>query len=41
VAALEPLVKLTEPAPVVLLPLLQRDVHDIAALDEIATHLFA
>jgi anion-transporting ArsA/GET3 family ATPase len=40
-AALRPFVELTEPAPVALLPLLERDVHDIAGLDEIATHLFA
>ncbi|MFT6392187.1 MAG: hypothetical protein ACJA14_001705 [Ilumatobacter sp.] len=39
-AALEPLVALTSPSPVVLLPLLDRDVHDIDTLDEIATHLF-
>lgn len=40
-AALRPLVELTEPAPVALVPLLGRDVHDIAGLDEIAGHLFA
>lgn len=39
--ALEPLVDLTEPSPVAFLPLLERDVHDITALDEIAGHLFA
>ena len=39
--ALAPLAELTEPAPVALLPLLERDVHDIEALDEIARHLFA
>jgi anion-transporting ArsA/GET3 family ATPase len=39
-AALAPLVEATEPSPVALLPLLQRDIHDIAALDDIATHLF-
>lgn len=38
--ALAPLVELTEPAPVALLPLLERDVHDIEGLDEIAGHLF-
>jgi len=38
--ALRPLVELTEPAPVRLLPLLGRDVHDMSALDEIAAHLF-
>jgi anion-transporting ArsA/GET3 family ATPase len=39
--ALRPLVQLVEPAPVALLPLLDRDVHDIAGLDEIAARLFA
>ena len=39
-AALAPLVKLTEPAPVALVPLLDADVHDLDALDEIAGHLF-
>ncbi len=38
--ALEPLVELTEPAPVALLPLLDRDVHDLGGLAEIARHLF-
>jgi anion-transporting ArsA/GET3 family ATPase len=40
-AALRPLVELTEPAPVALLPLLERDVHDIDGLNEIAGHLFS
>ena len=39
--ALEPLVELTEPAPTMLLPLLENDVHDVDALNEIAGHLFA
>lgn len=38
--ALRPLVELTEPSPVALVPLLDRDVHDIDTLDVIATHLF-
>lgn len=40
VAALQPLVKLTAPQPVALLPLLERDVHDLDGLDRIAGHLF-
>ena len=40
IAALAPLVELTEPAPVALVPLLDADVHDLAALEEIAGHLF-
>jgi anion-transporting ArsA/GET3 family ATPase len=40
-AALEPLVQLTEPAPLALLPLLDGDVHDIDTLDQIADHLFS
>ncbi len=39
-AALAPLVELTEPAPVVLLPLLDGDIHDLDTLDQIAQHLF-
>ena len=39
-AALEPLVELTEPAPVALLPLLDGDIHDLDSLDQIARHLF-
>ena len=39
-AALEPLVELTEPAPVALLPLLDGDIHDLDSLDQIAEHLF-
>jgi anion-transporting ArsA/GET3 family ATPase len=39
-AALAPLVELTEPAPVVLLPLLDGDIHDLDTLEEIAQHLF-
>jgi anion-transporting ArsA/GET3 family ATPase len=39
-AALRPLVELTEPAPVAVLPLLERDVHDIDGLNEIADRLF-
>lgn len=39
--ALEPFVELTEPSPVALLPLLERDIHDITALDEIAGYLFS
>jgi len=39
-AALRPLVELTEPAPVVLLPLLDEDVHDAHTLDQVAEHLF-
>ncbi|MFN3256065.1 MAG: ArsA family ATPase [Ilumatobacter sp.] len=38
--ALAPLVELTEPAPVAVLPLLDRDVHDIDGLRQIADHLF-
>ena len=38
--ALRPLVELTEPSPVALLPLLDSDVHDLDALTEIAGHLF-
>ena len=40
-AALRPLVDLTEPAPVGLLPLLGGDVHDLDGLEQIARHLFA
>jgi anion-transporting ArsA/GET3 family ATPase len=40
VAALQPLVELTEPAPVALLPLLDGDIHDLDSLDQIAQHLF-
>jgi len=39
-AALAPLVEMTEPAPFVLLPLLDEDVHDLDTLDAIAGHLF-
>ncbi len=39
-AALEPLVELTEPAPVALLPLLDGDIHDMDTLDQVARHLF-
>ncbi len=39
-AALTPLVELTAPSPVAILPLLDEDVHDLDALDRIATHLF-
>jgi len=38
--ALRPLVELTEPAPVQLVPLLGADVHDLDTLDQIAQHLF-
>ena len=38
--ALQPLVELTEPAPVALLPLLDGDVHDLDTLEQIARHLF-
>lgn len=41
VASLSPLVELTEPAPVALLPLLDSDVHDLDALVEIGGHLFS
>ena len=41
VEALAPLVELTAPAPVVLLPLLDSDVHDLDALAVIGTHLFS
>ncbi|MGB3735913.1 MAG: ArsA-related P-loop ATPase [Ilumatobacter sp.] len=40
VAALQPLVELAGDAPVALLPLLDQDVHDLAALDRIAADLF-
>ena len=39
-AALEPLVALTEPAPIALLPLLDGDIHDVDSLDQVARHLF-
>jgi anion-transporting ArsA/GET3 family ATPase len=39
-AALEPLVELTEPAPIALLPLLDVDIHDLDSLDQVAQHLF-
>jgi len=39
-AALEPLVELTEPAPIALLPLLDGDIHDLDSLDQVAQHLF-
>ena len=39
-AALAPLVELTEPAPVALLPLLDGDIHDLDTLDQVARHLF-
>ena len=39
-AALTPLVELTEPAPVALLPLLDGDIHDLDTLDQVARHLF-
>ena len=39
-AALDPLVRLTEPAPVALLPLLDGDIHDLETLDQVARHLF-
>lgn len=39
-AALQPLVDLTEPAPVALLPLLDEDVHDFDTLSQVADHLF-
>ena len=39
-AALEPLVALTEPAPIALLPLLDGDIHDLDSLDQVAQHLF-
>ncbi|MGA9278502.1 ArsA family ATPase [Ilumatobacter sp.] len=38
--ALAPLVELTEPAPVGLVPLLDGDVHDLVTLDRIARYLF-
>lgn len=41
IEALQPFVELIEPSPVALLPLLERDVHDISALDEIAGYLFS
>ncbi|MFK8023981.1 MAG: ArsA family ATPase [Ilumatobacter sp.] len=40
-AALAPLVELTSPSPVALIPLLDRDVHDIDTLDVVGRHLFA
>ncbi len=39
-AALDPLVELTEPAPIALLPLLDGDIHDLDTLDQVARHLF-
>ncbi len=39
-AALQPLLDLAGDAPVALLPLLDQDVHDLAALDRISTDLF-
>jgi anion-transporting ArsA/GET3 family ATPase len=39
-AALTPLVELTEPAPVALLPLLDGDIHDLDTLHQVARHLF-
>ncbi len=41
VAALQPLIDLVGDAPVALLPLLDQDVHDLAALDRIGADLFA
>ncbi len=38
--ALSPLVALVEPEPVATVPLLDRDVHDVATLDVIGAHLF-
>ena len=40
-AALQPLLELAGDSPVALLPLLEHDVHDVAALDRISTDLFS